>query len=195
MYRPCDLDLWPMKVNVFYRQTGWKQYLATPSGERGNNYMCLLFEALWGPSMIRRCLYWGKQERHVIRDLPNIFNVNCDLHIYLYVKRDWGYTSVKHDQCHLLSAWSVIKAPICTWKLHKSPKFTYKRHIMYNNFHHEDDLLSVFIGWFPELSQTLTCRVHVLERMTTMYYCYYYAQSGIVRFGQYLFPYIRWIYS
>ena len=73
MYRPCDLDLWPMKVNIFVwieynpvsilykfqiaissnsreikyknigrthtqtdtqteRQTGWKQYLATPSG-------------------------------------------------------------------------------------------------------------------------------------------------------------------
>ena len=77
MYRPCDLDLWPMKVNIFqwieynpisilykfqidissnsreikyqnigrthrythtqtdthtHRQTGWKQYLATPSG-------------------------------------------------------------------------------------------------------------------------------------------------------------------
>ena len=69
MYRPCDLDLWPMNVNIFlwieynpisilykfqinissnsreikyqnigrtrthaHRQTGWKQYLATPSG-------------------------------------------------------------------------------------------------------------------------------------------------------------------
>ena len=26
----------------------------------------------------------------VIRDLPNIFHVNCDLHIFIYVKRDWG---------------------------------------------------------------------------------------------------------
>ena len=30
---------------------------------------------------------------HVIRDLPNICNVNCDLHIFFYVKRDWEYLS------------------------------------------------------------------------------------------------------
>ena len=38
----------------------------------------------------------GAEDIHVIRDLPNIFNVNCDLHIF----STWnviGGTSVKRD--------------------------------------------------------------------------------------------------
>ena len=33
----------------------------------------------------------GGRGIHMVRDLPNIFHVNCDLHIVFYLKRDWGY--------------------------------------------------------------------------------------------------------
>ena len=33
----------------------------------------------------------GAGVNHVKRDWLEIFNVNCDLYIFVCVKRDWGY--------------------------------------------------------------------------------------------------------
>ena len=33
----------------------------------------------------------GSGVNHVKRDWPEIFNVNCDLYLFFYVKRDRGY--------------------------------------------------------------------------------------------------------
>ena len=58
---------------------------------------------------------------HVIRNLPNIFNVNCDLHFF-FLRETWLGVPPWNVMCHLLSAWSVIKAPFSTWKLYKCHK-------------------------------------------------------------------------
>ena len=50
-----------------------------------------MFITLLLSSLIPSMIHGGAAVIHVIRDLPNIFNVNCDLHIFFYVKRDWGY--------------------------------------------------------------------------------------------------------
>ena len=123
---------------------------------------------------------------HVIRDLPNIFNVNFDLHIFFNVKRDWGY---------LRETWCVIYYLRDLWLRHIFPcenytdptKFTYKTDII-----HVWLIIISTINMIPHLfslddfpncrCMTLTCMVHVLEHMTTMY-CY--AQSGIERFWWY----------
>ena len=61
--------------------------------------MILYEKTLWRPhqGMLanKHVLYLGggggEGVNHVKRDWPEIFNVNCDLYLFFYVKRDRGY--------------------------------------------------------------------------------------------------------
>ena len=71
----------------------------------------------------------GAGVNHVKRDWPEIFNVNCDLYIFFYVKRDRGY---------LRETWSVIYIQREPWLRHlflrengtNPPKFAYLNDIL-----------------------------------------------------------------
>ena len=74
--------------------------------------------------------WWGGAGvNHVKRDWPEIFNVNCDLYIFFYVKRDRGY---------LRETWSVIYIQRDPWLRHpfprengtNPPKFSYLNDIL-----------------------------------------------------------------